>query len=90
MFGLVDVLFYRLLLLACLVLLLSVKKSSESKVVISCFFICLLEPVCTCVCVFALCVCYLVLFVCLFASEASKHIYKQHQVTHIELNELNE
>ena len=35
MFGLVDVLFYRLLLLACLVLLFSVKKSCESKVVIS-------------------------------------------------------
>ena len=61
MFGLVDVLFYRLLLLACLVLLLSVKKSCESKVVISCFFICLLVPVCTFVCVFV-CVCYLVLW----------------------------
>ena len=38
-------------------LLLSVKKSCESKVVISCFFTCLLVPVCTCVCV-----CYLVLW----------------------------
>ena len=45
------VLFYRLLLLACLVLLLSVKKSCELKVVISCFFTCLLVPP-TCVCVF--------------------------------------
>ena len=45
-------------------------------------------------------VCYLVLFVCLLAKQAniqttpgntrSKQTYKQHQVTHIELNELNE
>ena len=33
-------------------------------------------------------VCYLVLFVCLLAF--GKQAYKQHQVTHIELNELNE
>ena len=33
-------------------------------------------------------VCYLVLFVCLLAF--GKQTYKQHQVTHIELNELNE
>ena len=56
MFGLVDVLFYRLLLLACLVLLLSVKKSCELKVVISCFFICLLVPVYVCLYVCIMCV----------------------------------
>ena len=85
MFGLVDVLFYRLLLLACLVLLLSVKKSCESKVVISYFFTCLLVPVYVCLYVCIMCVlpgvvaiksqfnvCYLVLFVCLLAN-ASKH-----------------
>ena len=33
-------------------------------------------------------VCYLVLFVCLLAKQAN--IQTQHQVTHIELNELNE
>ena len=84
MFGLVDVLFYRLLLLACLVLLLSVKKSCESKVVISCFFTCLLVPVCVCLYVCIMCVlpgvvaikiqfnvCYLVLFVCLLAKQAN-------------------
>ena len=58
MFGLVAVLFYRLLLLACLVLLLSVEKSYESKVVISCFFACLYlcVPVCVCLCVCIMCV----------------------------------
>ena len=80
MFGLDDVLFYRLLLLACLVLLLSVKRSCESKVVISCFFICLLVPVYVCImCVLPgvvaikiqFNVCYLVLFVCLLAKQAN-------------------
>ena len=92
MFGLVDVLFYHLLLLASLVLLLSVKKSCESKVVITCFFVCLLD--CTCVYVFALCVCLYVCIMCVLpgvvAIKIRKQTYKQHQVTHIELNELNE
>ena len=39
-------------------------------------------------CVTWCCVCYLVLFVCLLAKQAN--IQTQHQVTHIELNELNE
>ena len=78
MFGLVDVLFYRLLLLACLVLFVS-EKSCELKVVISCFFTCL--HLCVCVCMCALPgvvaikiqfnVCYLVLFVCLLAKQAN-------------------
>ena len=83
MFGLVDVLFYRLLLLACLVLLLSMKKNCASKVVISCFFTCLLVPVCVCLYVCIMCV--------LPGVVAIKIQFNvQHQVTHIELNELNE
>ena len=87
MFGLVDVLFYRLLLLACLVLLLSVKKSCESKVGISYFlFACLY--LCVCVCMCALCVLPGVVAIKIqFNSMRSKQTYKQHQVTHIELNE---
>ena len=82
MFGLVAVLFYRLLLLACLVLLLSVKKSCESEVVISCFFACVYLCVCLYVCIMCVLpgvvaikiqfnVCYLVLFVCLLALQAN-------------------
>ena len=78
MFGVVAVLFYRLLLLACLVLLLSVKKSCESKVVVSCFFTCLLVPVCVLPGVVSIKiqfnVCYLVLFVCLLAKQANIQI----------------
>ena len=70
----VWLLFCYQLLLACSVLLLSVKKKVESKIVISCFFVCLLDcllvPVCTCVCVFVcvhyVCVtCVSCMFACL-------------------------
>ena len=60
------------------------KKRCESKVVISCFFICLLVPAYVCFYVCIMCVlpgvvaikiqfnvCYLVLFVCLLASQAN-------------------
>ena len=90
-------LMFCLLLLACLVLLLSVKKSCESKVVISCFFTCLLVPVCVCLYVCIMCVLpgvvaikiqfnsMCVTWCCLYVCLQSKQTYKQHQGTHIGL-----